>query len=172
MNCLEGQKDCFDELVRRYHRPVFGFILRRVSQTQTVEDLVQETFLQAFKSLKNCQNPGYFSTWLFSIAKNHSSKWLRRRELESKNPVIQDQNTEQEIENQKEIASTIDNGIGQLSEDAQQILRMKHWQGKSCDEIAKTLNRPIGTVMSQLSRAYKTLRSQLGPHLPFSKEKK
>jgi RNA polymerase sigma-70 factor (ECF subfamily) len=170
MNCLDGRRECFDELVARYHRPVYGFILKRVYHTQAVEDLVQETFLQAYKSLKNCAKPEYFSTWLFSIARNHAGKWLRRRQIEEQNPRAMEQNLEKDLEEQKSISSAVDNTIGQLPEDTQKLLRLKHWEGKSCDEIAKILNRPIGTVMSQLSRAYKALRSQLGPLLRRSHE--
>src|SRR5215470_6609761 len=76
---LRGVTDAFHLLCQRYYRPVAGFIFKRVGQYDLVEDLVQETFLEALQSMKSGQRPQHFSSWLFGIAHHRCGKWLRRK---------------------------------------------------------------------------------------------
>ena len=76
---IQGDTAAFHQLTVRYYRPVAGFILKRVQQPDLVEDLVQETFLEAFQALKTGRGPEKFSSWLFGIAHNRCGKWLRRK---------------------------------------------------------------------------------------------
>ena len=76
-----GDGPAFETLTVRYYRPVGGFLLRRVGLADVVEDLAQETFLEAFRSLRQGRIPERFSTWLFGIAHNISGKWLRRQRI-------------------------------------------------------------------------------------------
>src|SRR3982751_737129 len=76
-----GDGLAFERLTDRYYRPVGCFLLRRVGRADVVEDLAQETFLEAFRSLRQGRIPERFSTWLFGIAHNVSGKWLRRRRI-------------------------------------------------------------------------------------------
>src|SRR5260370_29600668 len=76
---VRGDGRAFEALTHRYYRPVGGFLLKRVGQADVVEDLVQETFLEAFRGLKEGRAPEHFSSWLFGIAHNRCGKWLRRR---------------------------------------------------------------------------------------------
>jgi DNA-directed RNA polymerase specialized sigma24 family protein len=82
---LQGVTAAFQQLTLRYYRPVGGFILKRVGRPDLVEDLVQETFLEAFQALRQGREPRHFSSWLFGIAHNRCGKWLRR-----KRPVLFD----------------------------------------------------------------------------------
>src|SRR4051812_35735205 len=84
---LNGGREGFHLLTMRYYRPVAGFILKRVGRPDLVEDLVQETFLEAYRALKQGRRPEKFSSWLFGIAHNRCGKWLRR-----KRPVLFDPN--------------------------------------------------------------------------------
>src|SRR6516162_2067165 len=80
-----GQTAAFHRLTERYYRPVGGFIYKRVGRADLVEDLVQETFLEAWQALKAGRGPRKFSSWLFGIAQNRAGKWRRR-----KRPVLFD----------------------------------------------------------------------------------
>src|SRR5438874_2508286 len=84
---LRGERAAFHELTLRYYRPVGGFIFKRVGRSDLVEDLVQETFLEAFQALQAGRGPKTFASWLFGIAHNRCGKWLRR-----KRPVLFDPN--------------------------------------------------------------------------------
>jgi RNA polymerase sigma-70 factor, ECF subfamily len=171
--CLGGRREAFAELTRRYYRPVCGFVLKRVEQPALVEDLVQETFLEAYRSLTHGRPPTHFASWLFGIAHNRCGKWLRRRrpilfpateppDMAATPPAF---SAAEELEEQQRLLASLEGGLALLPEDIQALLRMKHQQGKTCDQIAGELDRPVGTVKSQLARAYKSLRVHLSRSL-------
>src|SRR5262245_9591047 len=81
----QGAARAFQQLCERYYRAVGGFVFKCVGRYDLVEDLVQETFLEALQALKAGQRPETFSSWLFGIAHNRCGKWLRR-----KRPVLFD----------------------------------------------------------------------------------
>src|SRR5262249_39625399 len=76
-----GDGQAFEVLVARYYRAVGGYLLRRVQRADVVEDLTQETFLEAFRSLRQKRVPENFAAWLYGIAHHCLGKWLRRREV-------------------------------------------------------------------------------------------
>src|SRR4051812_27694005 len=78
---LRGGTGAFHQLTERYYKPVAGFIFKRVGRADLVEDLTQETFLEAFAALKAGKRPQAFSSWLFGIAHNRCGKWFRRKHL-------------------------------------------------------------------------------------------
>src|SRR5205809_6358458 len=84
---MRGVTAAFQQLTLRYYRRVAGFVFKRVGRSDLVEDLVQETFLEALQSLKAGRGAKHFSSWLFGIAHNRCGKWLRRQR-----PVLFDPN--------------------------------------------------------------------------------
>jgi RNA polymerase sigma-70 factor, ECF subfamily len=165
-----GDKDAFAELTERYYRPVCAFIWKRVRRADLVEDLAQETFLEAFRSLKNLSRPEQFSTWLFGIARNRCGKWLRRPQpvlfAASDPPDVASVpfvSVEEELEEQQKLMEKLKTGLAGLDKDTRALLDMKHRQGKTCEQIAGSLGRPVGTIKSLLSRAYKILRARMCP---------
>jgi RNA polymerase sigma-70 factor (ECF subfamily) len=168
---LQGVTAAFQHLTQRYYRPVGGFIFKRVGQPDLVEDLVQETFLEAFQALRSGRQPQTFSTWLFGIAHNRCGKWLRR-----KRPVLfapdaapdlpaapNEQSLLEELEEQQRLMTRLETQVRQLPEDTRRLLELKHRDGQTCEEIAATTGRPVGTVKSLLARTYKLLRTALAP---------
>jgi RNA polymerase sigma-70 factor (ECF subfamily) len=166
---FEGSKEAFQELTEHYYRPVCAFLWKRVSRADLVEDLAQETFLEAYRSLKNLSRPEQFSTWLFGIARNRCGKWLRRPQpvlFASSDPpdiAIPFVSLEEELEEQQKLLGKLETGLACLTDETRALLDMKHRQGKTCAQIAGVLGRPVGTVKSLLSRAYKTLRERMSP---------
>jgi RNA polymerase sigma-70 factor (ECF subfamily) len=167
---IRGDGRAFEALAQRYYRPVGGFILKRVGQHDVVEDLVQETFLEAFRGLKAGRTPEHFSSWLFGIAHNRCGKWLRRRRPL---PFAAGQTEEiaapagppglEEIEEQQALLCRLEVGLAELPQETRQLLALKHREGRTCEQIAAEVGRPVGTVKSLLSRAYKALRQRLAP---------
>ena len=146
---LEGATAAFHHLTVRYYRPVGGFIFKRVGRPDLVEDLVQETFLEAFAALKKGRGPQHFSSWLFGIAHNRCGKWLRR-----KRPVLfdpsaapelgaapSDQELRDELEEQQHQLAQLDRHLQGLPQDTRRLLELKHREGKTCEQIAAE-NRP------------------------------
>src|SRR5438093_1217778 len=78
---VRGDGRAFEVLTGRYYRAVGGYLLRRVQRADVAEDLTQETFLEAFRSLREGRAPENFAGWLFGIAHNRLGKWLRRRQM-------------------------------------------------------------------------------------------
>jgi RNA polymerase sigma-70 factor, ECF subfamily len=166
---LQGLTAGFHQLTLRYYRPVGGFIFKRLGKADLVEDLVQETFLEAFQALKAGQKPRRFSSWLFGIAHNRCGKWLRRKrpalfdphEAPDTQAAPSDQALLEEMEEQQELLAQIDRQLQDLPEDVRRLLEMKHKGGQTCEEIAAATGKPVGTVKSLLARTYKLLRDAL-----------
>jgi RNA polymerase sigma-70 factor (ECF subfamily) len=167
--CAAGSRQAFQELTLRYYRPVCGFVLKRVGQPDLVEDLVQETFLEAFRALTTGGQPMLFSSWLFGIASNRCGKWFRRKRP-ALFPATEPPDTlavpsallaQEELEEQQLRLKSLESELAGLSPEVQKLLHLKHREGKTCEQIAAELGQPTGTVKSQLSRAYKTLRARL-----------
>jgi RNA polymerase sigma-70 factor (ECF subfamily) len=166
---LRGVTDAFHQLTVRYYRPVGGFILKRVGRPDPVQDLVQETFLEAFRALKEGRRPVRFSSWLFGIAHNRCGKWLRRKrpllfapdEPPDLAAVPSDQELHEEQEEQEKLLAHLRTHLEKLPSPTRQLLEWKHRDGKTCEEIAAATGRPVGTVKSLLARTYKLLREAL-----------
>jgi RNA polymerase sigma-70 factor (ECF subfamily) len=166
---LQGDKEAFHQLSERYYRAVGGFILKRVQRPDLVEDLVQETFLEAFRALKAKQAPHTFSSWLFGIAHNRCGKWLRRKRPVLFSPdetpelaaVPSEQALREEQEEQENQMNRLRGHLQQLPEETRRLLAMKHEEGKTCQEIAAATGRPVGTIKSLLARTYQWLREAM-----------
>lgn len=164
-----GETGAFHLLCQRYYRPVGGFVFKRVGQWDLVEDLVQETFLEAFQAIKNGQTPTHFSSWLFGIAHNRCGKWLRRKRPALFDPQAApdeparpgDQAMLEEIEEQQKQFAELDAQLQGLPPETRRLLEMKHRDGKTCEEIAAELGKPVGTIKSLLARTYKALREAM-----------
>jgi RNA polymerase sigma-70 factor (ECF subfamily) len=170
LRCTGGDREAFRVLAERYYRPVGAFLLKRVQRPDVVEDLAQETFLEAYRSLKAGTRPQFFSSWLFGIAVNRCGKWLRRKRpalFDATDPpdtaaVPSPAALQEEAEEQGRMLQSLEDGLAGLPEPTRELLSLKHRQGKTCEQIAADLGQPVGTIKSQLSRAYKALRERLG----------
>lgn len=164
-----GDGLAFELLTDRYYRAVGGFLLKRVGLADVVEDLAQETFLEAFRSLRQGRIPERFSTWLFGIAHNLSGKWLRRRRVLSFSGAPAEDIAApdappglEELEEQEQLQRRLAAGLAELSGDLRELIERKHRDGQTIEQLAQSTGRPTGTIKSLLSRAYKALRERLG----------
>jgi RNA polymerase sigma-70 factor (ECF subfamily) len=167
--CVDGDDTAFHELTKRYYRPVCGFLYKKLQQCHLVEDLVQETFLEAFKALRERRAPEQFSSWLFGIAHNRCGKWFRKKKLSlfaaNEPPEIaatEFVSAQEELEEQQKMLATLERGLAGLPEETRNLLHMKHHEGLTCEQIGAALGQPVGTIKSTLSRTYKLLRSRMG----------
>jgi RNA polymerase sigma-70 factor (ECF subfamily) len=168
---VAGTAGALAALTARYYRPVGAFILRRTGQPGLVEDLVQETFLEACRALRGGTIPQHFSSWLFGIAFNRVGKFLRRKRLalfSPDDPPVDlagpsELDARQELEEQQKLLACLDASLADLPEEVRQILELKHRHGLTCEQIAERTGRPTGTIKSLLSRTYRTLRERLRP---------
>ncbi len=173
-----GDTESFEILVRRHQHTTFNLIYRFLGDYDEATDTAQEVFLSAYKSIQQFRGDATFSTWLYRIAFNHAS--TRRRSLNSKlqrqialkdDAVLVDcsENPETSAE-RKEIQQCVQQALNSLDGDDAQIILLRDLQDVSYEDIAQTLDVPIGTVKSRLHRARQALRTSLAPY--FTRDRK
>ncbi len=175
-----GDKKAFGLLVEKYHRKL-GRLLSRMMRDQTeVEDVVQESFIKAYRALHNFRGDSAFYTWLYRIGINTAKNYLVS--LGRKPQVIQDVEIE-DVENfeggdemrtmetpetamaTKQIAQTVNDAVAGLPEDLRTAITLRELEGLSYEEIAAIMQCPIGTVRSRIFRARETIAGKLRPLL-------
>ena len=174
-----GREDAFRELVRRYERPVFSLVFRIVRDSATAEDLAQDTFIKVLNNIDKYRPEFKFSSWLFKIANNVAIDHLRRRQLNTVSmdgsphastaadieatrfDVASDDESALEEMESKELGSAIEHAIGKLRPEYRSCILLRHVEGRSYEEIAATLDLPLGTVKTYIHRARHELREAL-----------
>lgn len=165
----QGNKKAFEELVSHYYKPLFGYIYLRTRNWHSSEDITQEVFLRAYRSIRKCIQGEGFADWLFRIAQNCYLEWARTR---AKSPKVSDelvrfaappvQANPTSVSGESDISDqSLSRALKELPSSYWLIVSLKYQQGLSCREIAHRLEMPLGTVTSTLARAYKLLRSRI-----------
>jgi RNA polymerase sigma-70 factor (ECF subfamily) len=175
----EGREPAFRELVRRYERPVFSLIFRMVRDRETAEDLAQDTFIKVLNNIDRYRPEFKLSSWLFKIANNVTIDHLRRRQLATISldgsphaaTAAEAQATSLDVESRgqsaleaiesSELGSAIEAAIGKLRPEYRSCILLRHVEGRSYEEIAATLDLPLGTVKTYIHRARHELREAL-----------
>ncbi len=154
---------CVTDLVRNYHQAVYGYAFRLSGNAADAEDLSQQTFLIAHEKLTQLREPSKARAWLLRIVRTSFLKRIRRRRpvnVGSLELSIDD------APDRSRAVSEIDEqrlhlGLNALSDDFRIILMMFYFEDLSYREIASSLELPLGTVMSRLSRAKQMLKQEL-----------
>jgi RNA polymerase sigma-70 factor (ECF subfamily) len=162
-----GREDAFRELVRRYERPIFSLIYRMVRDRETSEDLAQDTFIKVLNHIDRYSPEFRLSSWLFKIANNVAIDYLRKRQIST---ISIDGSphaaTAAEVEatsfDARELGSAIERAIASLRPEYRSCIMLRHVEGRSYEEIAATLDLPLGTVKTYIHRARHQLREALG----------
>jgi RNA polymerase sigma-70 factor (ECF subfamily) len=175
----EGREPAFRELVRRYERPVFSLIFRMVRDREMAEDLAQDTFIKVLNNLDRYRPEFKLSSWLFKIANNVTIDHLRKRQLATVSldgsphaqTAAEAQATSLDVESRgesaleamesRELGSAIERAIGKLRPEYRSCILLRHVEGRSYEEIAATLDLPLGTVKTYIHRARHELREAL-----------
>ena len=167
---ISGREDSFEELVRRYQRPITNYVYRMLSDYDASLDVTQEVFIKVYNSLARYSSDYKFSTWLYRIAHNASIDYMRRNsvnqqsiEAENADGTYQLQiesprpNPEQERE-RSEWRTEIESVVKCLPTVYRELILLRHAQDLSYDEIAEITNLPLGTVKNRLFRAREMMR--------------
>ena len=175
----QGRESAFRELVRRYERPVFSLIFRMVRDRELAEDLAQDTFVKVLNHIDRYRPEFKLSSWLFKIANNVAIDHLRRRQIDtismdgsphaSSSDAIEatsfdvagQQETALEELTAKELGSAIERAIASLRPEYRSCIMLRHVEDRSYEEIAATLDLPLGTVKTYIHRARHELRKAL-----------
>ncbi len=179
---IVGDEDAYKQLLDNYRGAIFNLLFKMVRNREETEDLVQEAFMKAFKALPSFNEEYAFSTWLYKIAINNCIDHMRKKRLKTysiNKPVkSKDGEMERELPDSSmrpdrhlladERATLIETAIDELPENYKVAIIMRHSQEKSYEEIAETLDIPLGTVKARIFRARemlkKSLKDKLRPH--------
>jgi len=167
---IGGREDGFEELVRRYQRPITAYVYRMLNNYDASLDVTQEVFIKVYNSLERYSSDYKFSTWLYRIAHNAAIDFMRKNsvsqqsieaenadgsyqlQIESPNPT-----PEQERE-RSEWRGEIESVVRCLPNVYRELILLRHAQDLSYDEIAEITNLPLGTVKNRLFRAREMMR--------------
>jgi len=170
-----GDPDAFETLVRRYQTRVVNYALAIVRDTGEAEDVAQETFIRAHRSLGRFRRESSFKTWLYTIATNTARSALDRR---ARRKRVADQSLDDDTQAQRaervpspgpdvETAlvarEAIDSALATLSEELRVAVVLRDVEGLDYKEIAEVTDVPIGTVESRIFRARRQLQTLLRP---------
>lgn len=171
-----GDTAAFDELVRKHHGRLYGLVYHMTANREDANDLLQDIFAKAYRSLKRFRGKSSFYTWIYSISVNMSLNFLKKRnrrraislddvdsgisndkdfiELTSKSNPVKDANI-------RELQQRLNEAMMELSEDHRAVVTMFDIQGLPHNEISKILGVSAGTVRSRLFYAHRQLQNHL-----------
>tara|TARA_S200000501_G_scaffold300819_1_gene287929 strand:- start:432 stop:1034 length:603 start_codon:yes stop_codon:yes gene_type:complete len=167
-----GDPSAYRELMKLYRDPLYFMLYEKVNDKEIAKDLTIESLGKAFKKL-HLYTPNFtFSTWLFTVAKNHCIDYLRKHKLPttSIDKIMTDKdgrstnfdlisnelNPEEKMEKSQRIA-ILRQIVDQLNPKYRDLVKLRYFKELSYDEISHTLNLPIGTVKAQLHRSRERL---------------
>jgi len=168
-----GDLESFNQLVVRWERPIYALAYRVIGREEEARDVVQETFLRAFRGLANFRGQAKFSSWIYRIALNLCRDWIRR---ERRAPVSQvpegmdlaelvaEQGPAESIEDlvaRHDMSRTVARAMEQLPEEQRTAIILKEYHGMTFQEIADLQGCPLSTVKTRLYQGLSVLRRQL-----------
>jgi len=182
-----GDKAAFDLLVAKYQRKLFRLLSRLIRDPAEIEDVAQEAFIKAYRALPNFRGESAFYTWLYRIAINTAKNYLvaqgRRAPTQTETEIedaenfddgdaLRTEDTPDRMLLSKQVAEAVNRAIERLPEELRTAIVLRELEGLSYDEIAVSMNCPIGTVRSRIFRAREAVAEELRPILETSKDRR
>lgn len=182
-----GDKQAFGLLVDKYQRKLWRLLSRIIRNSSEIDDVVQESFIKAYRALPGFRGDSAFYTWLYRIGINTAKNHLIAR---GKQPSVSTDIEVEDAENfedgnelrtmetpestmmAQEMAQTVNDAVESLPEDLRTAITLRELDGLSYEEIATAMACPIGTVRSRIFRAREIIAGRLKPLLDPSKNKR
>jgi RNA polymerase sigma-70 factor (ECF subfamily) len=161
--CLAGEQPAMGELVRRFQGQVFGLCFRMLGNRQDAEDMAQESFARALRSLHRWDSTRNFEPWLLAIAGNRCRTLMstRRRRPETSSLVMDVASREGDEHAARSLSEEVAQGLLAVRQEYRQAFLMFHQHEMSYLEIADALDCPLGTVKTWIYRARRELIEHL-----------
>jgi RNA polymerase sigma-70 factor (ECF subfamily) len=173
----KGDKRAFDLLISKYQHRIVSLVTRYVNDHAEALDVSQEAFIKAYRAIGHFRGESAFYTWLYRIAINTAKNWLvaqKRRppasdidavdaEQYDMDSRLKDKGTPENELLREEIRQTVYGTIAELPEDLRTAIVLREMDGMSYEEIATTMECPIGTVRSRIFRAREAIDEKLRP---------
>tara|TARA_R110002096_G_scaffold163266_1_gene330665 strand:+ start:12534 stop:13109 length:576 start_codon:yes stop_codon:yes gene_type:complete len=172
----KGDKGAFDLLVLKYQHKIVNLIMRYVRDPELSLDIAQEAFIKAYRALPRFRGDSAFYTWMYRIAvntaKNHLAAQRRRPmdvELDLQDPEqydlhakLKETDTPEGVTLSNELQDIVERAIAGLPEDLRTAIVLRELEGMSYEEIAQTMECPVGTVRSRIFRARDAIGKKVG----------
>jgi RNA polymerase sigma-70 factor, ECF subfamily len=183
----QGDKKAFDTLVSKYQRKLSRLISRFIRDAGEVEDVTQEAFIKAFRALPSFRGESAFYTWIYRIGINTAKNYLvaqgRRTptstdidadeaETMDHGDQLRDINTPESVIMSRQIGETVNAAMESLPEELKTAIVLREIEGLSYEEIAQSMNCPIGTVRSRIFRAREAVAAKLRPLLDTATDRR
>jgi len=173
----KGDKRAFDLLIQKYQHRIVSLVSRYVSDSSEAQDVAQEAFIKAYRAIGRFRGDSAFYTWLYRIAINTAKNWIVARnrrppasdidavdaEQYGMSGRLKDISTPENEMLREEIERTVYGTIAELPEDLRTAIMLREMDGMSYNEIATTMECPIGTVRSRIFRAREAIDEKLKP---------
>lgn len=171
-----GDTAAFRVLVERYGRSVFRLAFRMTGNEFDAEDVVQETFLRAFKQLESYESRSSFSTWLYRIAANYSLDLIRSRKRHASRRAADGAEEEDILDSVRsqdpgqdrmyysvQVKQKLEGALGLLSDQERTAFLLRHYEGHSIEDIGAVLNLGVSATKNSIFRAVRKIREALEP---------
>jgi RNA polymerase sigma-70 factor (ECF subfamily) len=170
---IRGDTDSFNELILRWERPIYALAYRTIGREEEARDVVQETFLRAFRALPGFRGQAKFSSWLYRIALNLCRDWIRR---ERRVPVVQapegvdlldiaaaaePSEAIEDLVARRDTTRLVEALMAELPEEQRTAILLKEYHGLTFQEIADLVGCPLSTVKTRLYQGLTVLRREL-----------
>ena len=176
---LKGEQNAYAELVNRYQAYVFTLVLRMIKSREDAEEVAQDVFIKAYRSLADFRGESKFSTWLYTIANTTSITFLRKKKLDvhslDNEKVFEvadskDSGLRANMVEQKSRVNMVNEAIAMLSPDDAEIITLFYKAEQNLEEISRILRLETNTVKVRLHRARTRLKEKMEKN--FSEEVK
>ena len=158
---LNGDKQAFARLVRRYERSVRAAAMSIVKSSHTADDIAQDAFVRAWEQLPTLRNPKVFGPWLMKITRRSAIDWLRQQQSlkfsDGLDQMAAHERNGQLDEKNQHLLETIQT----LPKAERQVVMLRYFGPHSVRDLANIVDRSVGTVTKQLSRAHHRLKRRL-----------
>ena len=175
---IDGDANSFNELVRRWERPIYALAYRQIGREEDARDICQETFLRAYRALNGFRGQAKFSSWLYRIALNLCRDWMRR---ERRTPIVavsEDvdlmdlaaaRGPSESMEDRlarNDLTRAVERAMAQLPDEQRTAIVLKEYHGLTFQEIADLVGCPLSTVKTRLYQGLTVLRRELARGRP------
>lgn len=182
-----GDKQAFGLLVTKYQRKLSRLLSRMIRDPAEVEDVVQEAFIKAYRALSSFRGESAFYTWLYRIGINTAKNYLvslgrrasSRSDIQSEDAEgfedaeqLRDIDTPERLMMSRQVVEAVDEAMEHLPEELRMAIVLREIEGLSYEEIAATMDCPIGTVRSRIFRARDAISERLRPLLDTRPDKR
>jgi len=169
---INGVDGSFEELVRRYQRPISAYVYRMLGDYETALDLTQEIFIKVYSSLRRYRSEFKFSTWIYKIAHNAAVDQLRRHSTREQSltqtndgehfelPIESGRLSPEQESERRERRVEIESVVRALPANYRGLIILRHSQDLTYEEIVEVTGLPLGTVKNRLFRAREMMRQQ------------